>query len=69
MKFTIMKRSLLSATLGSLLVGQVMAQEQKVSVRLNQAPLTKLFSIIEKQTPYRFSYRDAVVKKTNYIHF
>lgn len=63
MKFTIMKRSLLSATLGSLLVGQVMAQEQKVSVRLNQAPLTKLFSIIEKQTPYRFSYRDAVVKK------
>lgn len=63
MKFTIMKRSLLSATLGSLLIGQVVAQERKVSVQLSQEPLTKLFSVIEKQTPYRFSYRDAVVNE------
>ncbi len=37
----------------------VYAQTGKVNVRLNNAPVKTLFSTIEKQTSYRFSYRDA----------
>ena len=37
------------------------AQTGKVDIRLNNAPLKTLFSTIEKQTSYRFSYRDADV--------
>lgn len=62
MKSIIMKRALLPASICFWLTGAVFAQEQKVSVNLKQRPLTELFSSIEKQTPYRFSYRDIVLK-------
>ena len=34
------------------------AQTGKISLDLKNAPIKELFSAIEKQTPYRFSYRD-----------
>lgn len=39
------------------------AQELKVSVNLRNASLAELFSTIEKQTTYRFAYRDVVIDK------
>jgi len=39
------------------------AQEQKVTVRLSAATLEQVFSAIEHQTTYRFSYADGVVDK------
>ena len=38
------------------------AQTGKVNLKLNNAPVKELFNAIEKQTPYRFSYRDADIK-------
>ena len=35
------------------------AQTGKVTIKLNNAPIKTLFTTIEKQTDYRFSYRDA----------
>ena len=35
------------------------AQTGKVTIKLNNAPIKTLFTAIEKQTDYRFSYRDA----------
>ena len=35
------------------------AQTGKINIQLNNAPVKTLFSTIEKQTNYRFSYRDA----------
>lgn len=37
------------------------AQTGKVSLNLNNASVKELFTAIEKQTPYRFSYRDVEV--------
>lgn len=37
------------------------AQGARVSVHLSKGSLTELFSAIEKQTAYRFAYRDALV--------
>lgn len=37
------------------------AQTEKVSLNLNNASVKELFTAIEKQTPYRFSYRDVEV--------
>lgn len=37
------------------------AQDAKVSVSLTKAPIKEFFAAIEKQTQYRFSYRDADV--------
>mgnify|MGYP002561026880 FL=1 len=37
------------------------AQTGKVSLNLNNASVKELFNAIEKQTSYRFSYRDAEV--------
>lgn len=34
-----------------------------MSVNLKNASLTELFTLIEKQTSYRFSYRDVVIDK------
>lgn len=39
----------------------LMAQTQKATVNLKNTTLTELFSVIEKQTSYRFSYRNVVV--------
>ncbi|MDR1602998.1 MAG: carboxypeptidase-like regulatory domain-containing protein, partial [Tannerella sp.] len=36
-------------------------QEQVVTIHLENASLKDIFSAIEKQTTYRFSYRDAVI--------
>jgi TonB-linked SusC/RagA family outer membrane protein len=44
------------------------SQEQRVTVNLKNASLKKVFSVIEKQTTYRFSYRNAVVDKKNDIN-
>ena len=59
---SIMKRALLPASICFWLTSAAFAQEQKVTVDLKQRPLTELFSTIEKQTPYRFSYRDIVLQ-------
>lgn len=40
---------------------QITAQQQKVSLKLNQASLKKTFSEIEKRTQYKFSYRDVTL--------
>ncbi|MDR1717226.1 MAG: TonB-dependent receptor [Prevotella sp.] len=50
-----------------------MAQEKSITIDIKNASLKEVFNAIEKQTTYRFSYRDAVVdsfknisiKKTN----
>lgn len=57
-----MKRAILPASICFWLTSAAFAQEQKVTVDLKQRPLTELFSSIEKQTPYRFSYRDIVLQ-------
>ena len=58
-----MKRAILPASICfGLTSAAAFAQEQKVTVDLKQRPLTELFSFIEKQTPYRFSYRDIVLQ-------
>lgn len=41
----------------------VFAQEQTVTVRLKNASLKQLFNSIEKQTTYRFSYRNLVLEE------
>ena len=56
------KRAILPVSICFWLTGAAWAQEQKVSIDLKQRPLTELFSTIEKQTPYRFSYRDVVLQ-------
>ena len=62
MNKSIMKRAILPASICFWLTSAAFAQEQKVTVDLKQRPLTELFSSIEKQTPYRFSYRDIVLQ-------
>jgi hypothetical protein len=37
------------------------AQDQQVTMRVKNASLKDVFRVIEKQTTYRFSYRNAVV--------
>lgn len=44
-----------------LLSANVFAQENDVTINVNNASLREVFNAIEKQTAYRFSYRDAVV--------
>lgn len=65
MDYLILRRLRIAALL--LLVGCVpllaQAQEQEVSVNLRNVSLTELFSSIEKQTTYRFAYRDVVIDK------
>lgn len=39
----------------------VFAQEKQVTIQLENASLREIFNAIEKQTTYRFSYRDVVV--------
>lgn len=39
----------------------IQGQEQKVAVNLKNASLKEVFSVIEKQTSYRFSYRSAAI--------
>ena len=39
----------------------VSAQSQKVDISLKNATLKQVFSVIENQTTYRFSYRNDVV--------
>lgn len=43
------------------------AQEQRVTVKVRNASLKDVFKQIEKQTTYRFSYRDVVVDDRNDI--
>lgn len=45
----------------------IQAQEQSVTVKLKKVSLTELFKEIEKQTSYRFSYRNTVVDNKNDI--
>ncbi|MEG1649678.1 MAG: SusC/RagA family TonB-linked outer membrane protein, partial [Rikenellaceae bacterium] len=45
----------------------LMAQTQKATVNLKNTTLTELFSAIEKQTTYRFSYRNTVVNNKKII--
>lgn len=65
MDYLILRQLRIAALL--LLVGCVpllaQAQEQEVSVNLRNVSLTELFSSIEKQTTYRFAYRDVVIDK------
>lgn len=41
---------------------RMIAQQQKVSLNLNQVSLKKAFSEIERKTQYKFSYRDATLE-------
>jgi TonB-linked SusC/RagA family outer membrane protein len=42
-------------------VSESISQEKRVTVNLNKASLKEVFDAIEKQTTYRFSYRDIVI--------
>ena len=44
-----------------------LAQEQKVTVELKNATLKQVFKSIERQTTYRFSYRNTLVDNKNDI--
>jgi TonB-linked SusC/RagA family outer membrane protein len=46
---------------GSILHAQAQTKEQTVTVNLKNATLSEVFTAIEKQTTYRFSYRDLVI--------
>lgn len=61
----VLQRLKLTVLLLMLGVIHVTAQNemQRVSVNLKNASLTELFTLIEKQTSYRFSYRDVVIDK------
>lgn len=48
-------------------VVNVFAQEQHVTVELRNATLRQVFKSIERQTTYRFSYRNAIVDNNNDI--
>lgn len=65
MDYLILRRLRIAALL--LLVGCVpllaQAQKQEVTVNLRNVSLTEIFSSIEKQTTYRFAYRDVVIDK------
>ena len=54
------KHGLLVAFL-SLLCANVFAQSQKVTVKVTNEPLSQVIQQIERQTNYRFSYRDVVL--------
>lgn len=41
------------------------AQSQRVTIELKNATLKELFSIVEKQTSYRFAYRNVVLDESN----
>lgn len=41
--------------------GSIFSQEKKVTIKLRNASLKEVFNAIEKQTTYRFSYRDVVI--------
>ena len=40
---------------------QVMAQEKKITIKVENASLKEVFNVIENQTSYRFSYRDVII--------
>lgn len=46
----------------------VSAQTQNVTINVKNASLRQVFKVIEKQTTYRFSYRDAVIDSRNDIN-
>ena len=48
-------------TVLSFLCVNVLAQTQKVTIKVTDAPLSQVIQQIEKQTNYRFSYRDVVL--------
>ena len=48
-------------------VGILAAQSQRVTIELKNATLKELFSIVEKQTSYRFAYRNVVLDDSNEI--
>ena len=51
----------LLVTLLLFLCPSVFAQTGKVTVKVTDAPLSQVISLIEQQTNYRFSYRDVVL--------
>uniref|UniRef100_A0AB33IRM6 TonB-dependent receptor n=1 Tax=Prevotella sp. GTC17254 TaxID=3236794 RepID=A0AB33IRM6_9BACT len=58
------KSRLFAYVLATLLMGnplQMVAQQQKVSLKLHQVSLKKALSEIEKRTQYKFSYRDVTL--------
>lgn len=63
MKLSVTKRLL--SILVLLLSLQLSAQTKKVSVNLKNAPISELFSAIEKQSSYSFSYRDSEIEGLN----
>ncbi|MGN0230250.1 MAG: SusC/RagA family TonB-linked outer membrane protein [Muribaculaceae bacterium] len=48
-------------------IGVASAQSRNVTVDLNKSTLKDLISVIEKQTSYRFSYRDLVLPETKNV--
>ena len=45
----------------------IYAQEKLVTIHLEKVSLKEVFSAIEKQTTYRFSYRDVVIDPTKNV--
>lgn len=57
----LVKRLLTVAQLLFLFLAPLSAQDRNVTVKLRDATLPQLFTLIEQQTPYRFSYLDAQI--------
>ena len=56
------KKYLLSFTVGLLLSIPAFAQSSRVSLNLRGSSIKEFFAAIEKQSSYKFSYRDAEIE-------
>ncbi|MBB3186555.1 SusC/RagA family TonB-linked outer membrane protein [Microbacter margulisiae] len=56
-----MKHLVLFFLLGFVCISHIYAQKQTVTVHMKNGTLSELFSAIEKQTTYHFSYRDVII--------
>lgn len=68
MKISIKWKSTLLVLLFALVSMNLSAQEQKVSVELKKGTLKELFSTIEEQTAYRFSYRNVLLSNKRNVN-
>lgn len=46
---------------------QMSAQDMAVSIRMKNVPISEVFKAIESQSPYRFSYRNTIIKNKSNV--
>ena len=62
MKPSSWRHAVLAVIFGLLLSVSAHAQQDRISLNLNDAPLKQLFTEIERQTDWKFSYRDSEIE-------